>query len=86
MRSVSTYSLRNNLAKYLEEVESNQISLVVKKFNKPLVVISPFCPEDQKKGSDYFGFLGKGEGGKAFLNRVRRSKKENRLINQLRHG
>jgi hypothetical protein len=57
-----------------------------KRLNKPRVMISSFRPADQKSGNDFFGFLGKGEGGKTFLNRVRRSKKEKSFINQLRYG
>ena len=89
MKTVSVYELRDNLAYYLELVEKNQSSLIVEKYKRPTAIISPY-----KKGKvkldplSYFGFLGKGESGVRFENRIRRSKVERDRIKYFRnpHG
>lgn len=77
MQMVSIFDLRSKLAEYLSSVENSDSSLVVRRFGKPIAMIVPY---DKKSVSfeKYFGFMGKGEGGEAFLKRVRRSKKEHR--------
>ncbi len=89
MKTVSVYELRDNLAYFLNLVEKDHTPLIVKKYNKKTAIISPY-----KKGfiSDdplaYFGFLGRGEDGTKFVNRLRRSKKEKERVKFLRnpHG
>lgn len=77
MRMVSIFDLRNKLAEYLSSVVESDSPLVVRRFGKPIAMIVPF---DSKSVSidEYFGFMGKGESGEAFLKRVRRSEKERR--------
>lgn len=89
MKTVSVYELRDNLAYFLNLVEKNQSPIVVEKYKKPTAIISPY-----KKGKvaddplSYFGFLGKGEDGVKFVNRIRRSKRERDYVKRLRnpHG
>ena len=84
MRMVSIYDLRSKLAEYLSSVADTQTPVVIRRFGKPIAMIVPF---DKKKISfeKYFGFLGKGETGEAFVNRVRRSHRERTAI-QARRG
>ena len=87
MKTVSVYELRDNLSYYLNLVSKNQTSLVVEKYNTPTVVITPFkegmIPDDPLS---FFGFLGKGEDGVRFENRIRRNKRERERIKRLRNG
>lgn len=84
MRTISTYSLRDNLADYLSEVEKTEVSLVVSRFGKPIAIISPIKEDLSLLNKSYFGFLGKGLKGEKFLDKVRRSDKEKRLVTKLR--
>lgn len=84
MRAVSTFTLRTNLSRYLEEIVKSDESLVVSRFGKPLVVITPFRSDNKAASSSYFGFLGKGESGETFLRRVRRSRAERKYVAKLR--
>ena len=75
MTSVNVYDFRNDLAKYLSLVSSGE-EVIVKKFNKPVAVLSPY-KKKKVNFRKYFGFMGKGgETGEEFVNRVRRSKLE----------
>ena len=75
MRTVSVYDFRNNLADYLSLVELSGSRVMVKRFKKPVAMLVPVDKQmtDFKR---FFGFMGRGESGAAFLRRVRRSKKE----------
>jgi len=85
MRVISTYDFRNNLSDYIDEVYLDKVPLVVGRFNKPLVVIKPFKEGDDNDFMRFFGFMGKGgEGGEAYVNRIRRSAREKRRIENLR--
>lgn len=85
MRTVSIYELRKNLASYIEEVSRDSSTLLVNRFGKATVVISPYKNEveDFKK---YFGFLKGRETGTEFENRVRRNKREKTYVENLRRG
>ena len=75
MTSVSVFDFRNDLAMYLDLVGSGD-TVVVKKFNKPVAILSPYKKEklDFRR---FYGFMGKdGESGEEFVNRVRRSELE----------
>lgn len=86
MKKVSVYELRDNLSYYLELVEKNQSPLIVEKYKKPAAIITPY-----KKGAiaddplSYKGFLGKGEDGVKYVNRIRRSTRERKYIEKLRN-
>ena len=75
MTSVNVFDFRNELAKYLDLVESGK-SIVVKKFNRPVAMLSPYRKE--KAGFEkFFGFMDKGlERGVEFEDRVRRNDRE----------
>lgn len=79
MTYVNVYDFRNNLASYLDLVARTGATVVVKKFNKPVAMLVPVDKQmaDFKR---FFGFMGKGESGEAFLRRVRRSKKEREWV------
>jgi len=85
MRKTSIYCFRDNLARYLNEVVTTEIPLVVCKFNKPIAVVMPakkeLINEDYNK---FFGFLEGKESSGQFLKRVRRNKKERSYIEFLR--
>ena len=59
MRTVSTYSLRDNLADYLGEVEKTEVPLVISRFGRPIAIISPYKKEAVPSNKNFFGFLGK---------------------------
>ncbi|MBU1129755.1 type II toxin-antitoxin system Phd/YefM family antitoxin, partial [Patescibacteria group bacterium] len=62
MRKVSTYQLRDNLSTYLADIVSAGMPLVVEKYKKPLVIITPY--DDSLVEDDFgrfFGFLGDDE-------------------------
>lgn len=84
MRIISTYSLRDKLADYLGEVEKTEIPLIISRFGKPIVIISPYKKEVVPTNKSFFGFLGKGPSGEKFLAKTRRSIKEKKLIAKLR--
>lgn len=87
MKTVSVYELRDNLSYYLDLVSKNQTSLVVEKYNTPTAVITPYKKDIVKDDPlTYFGFLGKGEDGVRFENRIRRNKREIERIKRLRNG
>lgn len=84
MRSISTFSLRNNLAEYLEEVGKNENPIIVSRFGKPIAVISPYKKEAVTPSRGFFGFMGKGLNGEKYLEKIRRSKKEGKAVKALR--
>lgn len=84
MRTVSIFELRENLANYLESVSTSDVSLVVRRFGKPIALISPYKSTAVPLFTDYFGFLPKTEKGSEFVNRVRRSNKEKARVEKLR--
>lgn len=87
MKKTSIYLLRDNLASYLDEVAKTEVPLVVCKYNKPIAVIMPPKKESMEDDFDkFFGFMGKGETGEEFVNRVRRNKNEREYIKKLRKG
>lgn len=85
-RTISTYQFRSKLSDYLEEVAEGETPLVVSRFGKPLVVVSPYKKSYVGKIDDYFGFMGGKESGEELVNRVRRSKKEKKRVGSLRKG
>lgn len=85
MKKTNVYLLRDNLAKYLNEVAETETPLVVYKFKKPIAVIIP--PKKELIESDidnFYGFMGKGKRGEEFVKKVRRNKKEKKYINNLK--
>lgn len=84
MRTISTFSLRDNLADYLGEVEKTEVPLVISRFGKPIAIISPFKADSFPLNRSFFGFLGKGLSGEKFLAKTRRSAKEKKLTAKLR--
>lgn len=87
MRTISVYEFRNNLASYLDEITKDENSLIISRFNNPLVIIKPYKEDNCEalKAENYFGFLGKGVNGSAYVNRFRRSKKEKIRTEALRN-
>ncbi|HBL51998.1 MAG: hypothetical protein A3D24_03170 [Candidatus Blackburnbacteria bacterium RIFCSPHIGHO2_02_FULL_39_13] len=83
MRSVNSFNLRNNLSEYLDTVAKTEASFVVNRFGKSVAILSPY-KESGFKIEEYFGFLGKGESGKKFIDRLRRNSKERDRIKKLR--
>lgn len=82
---VSIFDLRDDLATYLSTVRDEHITLVVRRFGKPIALISPYMVDIAPKVDDYFGFLPKTGGrGSAFLSRHRRSAKEKKRTTALR--
>lgn len=86
MRIVSTNDFRDNLASYLDSVAKNETPLVVRRFGKPLVVVSPFKKGETDNYKKFYGFLAGDESGVDFENRIRRSKKEKEYVKRLRKG
>lgn len=84
MRTISTYSLRDNLADYLGEVERTEVPLLVSRFGRPIAIISPYKKEAVPSSKKFFGFLGKGLSGEKFLAKTRRSAKEKKLTSKFR--
>lgn len=82
---ISTYDFRNNLASYINEVYKDEITLLIGKFNKPMVKLVPYIKDEADDISKYFGFMKGNETGEEFVNRVRRSTKEKRYIEKLRN-
>jgi len=86
-KPVSTIDLRDNLSQYLNLVANTKISLVVSKYRTPLVIIKPLTESDliSPPPDSYFGFLSKTdkETGEEFVNRLRRSEKENNYAKNL---
>ena len=82
--TVSTNTLRSNLSTIIDKVVKNESPLVVSRFGKPFVVISPYKenPNNYKK---FFGFLGNNENGEEFLSRTRRSAREKEYVKKLRN-
>ncbi len=88
MKKVNVYMLRENLAKYLAEVEKTGDVFMVYKYRKPVATITPINNKETIDNlENYFGFLGKkGETGDKLIKRVRRNKKEKKYIENLRKG
>lgn len=84
MRTVSVYRLRDNLADYLDTVQAEGSSLLISRFGKPLAVIAPYKKENLPSFKEYFGFLGRGISGEAFLKKRRRSLNEKAYVLSLR--
>lgn len=76
MRVVASNIFRENLSLYLDKVTKTDVPLAVSRFGKPVVVLMPYSKVKSRGIGDYFGFLGKGESGEKFVNKVRRSKRE----------
>lgn len=85
MKAVSIYELRDDLARYLNSVATTETPIVVNRFGKPIAVISPYLEDRAKDISSFYGFMGKGESGEAYLKRVRRSKREKLAAARLRN-
>lgn len=84
MLTVSTNKFRDNLAEYLNNILSEETPLILSRFGKPMWEIKPYT----KKANDfmkYFGFMGPGEDGETFVNRVRRNKYERDRVKKLRN-
>lgn len=84
MKTVSIFDLRDDLASYLTAVREERTTLVVRRFGKPIALITPYTADAVPNVEDYFGFLPKGERGSAFLSRRRRSDKEKKRTTSLR--
>lgn len=82
--TVSTNTLRSNLSTIIDKVVKNESPLVVSRFGKPFVIISPY-KESVENYKKFFGFLDSGENGEEFLSRVRRSKKEKEYVKGFRN-
>ncbi len=85
MKVVSVYELRDNLATYLDSVAVAETPIVVNRFGKPIAMITPYRKDRGTPNASFFGFMGSGETGEAFLARVRRSNKERRAIARFRN-
>lgn len=70
----------------MDDVLKNESPLVVKRFGKPLVVVTPFKKGKTDDYKKFYGFLGRGESGVDFENRIRRSKRERDYVKRLRKG
>ena len=86
MRVVSTNEFRDNLADYLDSIVKDESPIVIKRFDKLLVKVVPYKVGSVNEYKKYFGYLGKGESGVAFENRIRRNKKERIYVADLRKG
>ncbi len=87
MNKTTVFLLRDNLASYLNEVAKTKVPLVVCKYKKPIAVIVPPKKELIEEDIDqFYGFLGGGETGVQFENRVRRGKKEREYMRRLKKG
>ncbi len=84
MRIISTYELRSQLSQYLDEVLLQGTSFIISRNRKPIAVVTPYKKSTAPDFSQYYGFLGKGESGMAFEQRIRRSTKEKKRIEHLR--
>lgn len=84
MKTVSIFDLREDLASYITSVREHRTTLVVRRFGKPVAVISPYDADRVPNYDDYFGFLPKGEKGSVLLARTRRSEKEKNRSRRLR--
>ncbi|MBU1088260.1 type II toxin-antitoxin system Phd/YefM family antitoxin [Patescibacteria group bacterium] len=74
MRRVSTYQLRDNLSTYLTDIVCGGMPLVVEKYKKPLVIITPY--DDSLVEDDFerfFGFMDNDGSGEKFVEKLRRS-------------
>lgn len=81
---MSVYDFRTNLATYLDLVKSSGVNVVVKRFNKPVAMLSPYR-KDKLDFGPFWGFMkGRRETGIAFENRVRRSVKEKAWVKRAR--
>lgn len=85
MKTVSVYELRDNLAYYLELVEKNQSPIIVQKYKKPTIILTPYKKGIVKDPLSFYGFLGKGVDGVEFVNKIRRSKTERERIKHFRN-
>lgn len=85
MKAVSIYELRDDLARYLNSVATTETPIIVNRFGKPIAVIAPYKKERVEVISSFYGFMGKGESGEAYLKRVRRSKREKMAATRLRN-
>ncbi|MEK7593040.1 MAG: type II toxin-antitoxin system Phd/YefM family antitoxin [Patescibacteria group bacterium] len=85
MRAVSTFDFRADLSRYLEDVAATQMPLVIHRFGKPIVVVKPYTKDVDLPVTRFFGFMGSGETGDAYVNRVRRSPTEKRKIARFRN-
>ena len=82
MLKTSTYDFRNNLANYLSTIVKDGSPFVIEKYNQPLAIVFPYDPKLLNINFDnFYGFLTKKSTG---FNR--RSIKEKRYINRLRHS
>ena len=85
MRTVSTFNFRADLSRYLEDVAETEMPLVIHRFGKPIVVVNPYTKDVDLPVTRFFGFMGSGETGDAYVNRVRRSPAEKRKITRFRN-
>lgn len=87
MNKTTVFLLRDNLASYLNKVARTNIPLVVCKYNKPIAIIMPPKKElVEEDFNQFYGFMGGGETGVEYENRVRRGKKEREYMRRLRKG
>lgn len=86
MRVVSTNEFRDNLSDYLDSVVKDESPIVIKRFGKALVKVVPYKEKIDNDFRRFYGFMGKGEDGILFENRIRRNKKEKKYVEDLRKG
>ena len=86
MRVVSTNEFRDKLSEFLSSVAKDETSIVVKRFGKPIAVVSPFRKEEVYDFKKYFGFMKGKESGVEYENRIRRNKREREYVKALRRG
>ena len=85
MKRTNIFLLRDNLAKYIAEVNETESPLMVYKFKKPVAIIIP--AKESKIDSDYkrfYGFLKGKESGEQIVDSVRRNNKERLYVKKLR--
>jgi len=75
--------LRNDLSNFLGKVSFNKDKVKIYKFGKPVALLVPL-EETTATPTNFFGFLGKGESGEEFENRVRRTKTEKEYLINLK--
>lgn len=85
MKTVSVYELRDNLAYYLDFVAKTETPVIIEKYNVPTAVINPYKKGVLPDPCSFKGFLGEGEDGERYVNKIRRSRREREYIRRLRN-
>lgn len=83
LHTVTTNELRNDLSNFLGKVSFNRDKVKIYKFGKPVALLVPL-EDNPVSSTNFFGFLGKGESGEDFENRVRRTMAEKEYTKKLK--